>query len=81
MQETKPQYNLSLGYAKTMFRQFPVFTVLPNLGKQISLICLLSILKISQPKHGFRFILVILYFQGCGQNFVRKVYTETVDGA
>jgi hypothetical protein len=63
MQETKPQYNRSLGYAKTMFRQFPVFTVLPNLRKQISLICLLSILKISQPKHGYRFILVTLYFQ------------------
>jgi hypothetical protein len=44
-----------------MYRQFPVFTVLPNLRKQISLICLLSILNISQPKHGFRFILVILY--------------------
>jgi hypothetical protein len=39
--------------------QFPVFTVLPNLRKQISVICLLSILKISQP-HGFRFIFVTL---------------------
>jgi hypothetical protein len=36
------------------------FTVLPNLRKQIYLICLLSILNISQPKHGFRFILVTL---------------------
>jgi hypothetical protein len=54
MQEIKPQHNRSLGYDKTMFRQFPVFTVLPNF-------CLLSILNISQPKHGFCFILVILY--------------------
>jgi hypothetical protein len=52
MQETKPQYNLSLGYDKTMLRQFLVFTVLPNLRKQISLIFSLSFFKISQPKHG-----------------------------
>jgi hypothetical protein len=38
-----------------------VFTVLPYLRKQISLIRLLSILKISQLKHGFRFILVTPY--------------------
>jgi hypothetical protein len=44
-----------------MFRQFPVFTMLPNLRKEIFLIILLSILKTSQPKHGFRSILVILY--------------------
>jgi hypothetical protein len=36
--------------------------VLPDLIKQISLICLLSISKIAQPKHGFCFILVTLYF-------------------
>jgi hypothetical protein len=30
MQE-KTQYNLSLSYGQTMFRQFPAFTVLPNL--------------------------------------------------
>jgi hypothetical protein len=40
-----------------------VFTVLPNLRKQISLICFLTNLNISQPKHGFRFILVPLYKQ------------------
>jgi len=61
MQETKPQYDRSLGYNKSMFRQFPVFTVLPNLRKQIPLIYVLSVLKFSQPKHGFRFILVTLY--------------------
>jgi hypothetical protein len=44
-----------------MFRQFPVFTVLPNLRKQMSLTCLLSILTIYKPKHGFLFILVTLY--------------------
>jgi hypothetical protein len=43
MQETKP----SLGYDKKTFRQFPFFTVLPNLRKHLSLICLLSTLKIS----------------------------------
>jgi hypothetical protein len=37
------------------------FRVLPNLRKQIYLICLFTILKVSQPKHGFRFIVVILY--------------------
>jgi hypothetical protein len=37
------------------------FRVLPNLRKQIYLICLLTILKVSQPKHGFRFIAVTLY--------------------
>jgi hypothetical protein len=51
--ETRARNNRSLGYDQTMFRQFPVFTVLSNLRKQISLICLLSVLKISQPKHGF----------------------------
>jgi hypothetical protein len=61
MQGTKPQYTRYLGYANTMFRQFPVFTVLPNLRKQIYLISLLSLLKIFQPKHGFGFILVTLY--------------------
>jgi hypothetical protein len=35
--------------------------VLTNLRKQISLICLISILKMSQPKHRFRFILDTLY--------------------
>jgi hypothetical protein len=60
MQETKPQYNSLLGYDKTMCRQFPVFIVLQNLRKQISLIFLFSILKIFQHKHGFRFILVSL---------------------
>jgi hypothetical protein len=45
-----------------MFRQFPVFKVLPNLRKQMSLICLLlPILKIYQPKRGFRFILVNMH--------------------
>jgi hypothetical protein len=44
-----------------MVRQFLVSTVLPNLRKQIPLICLLSIITISQPKHGLCFILVILY--------------------
>jgi hypothetical protein len=34
--------------------------VLPYLRKQVSLIFLFSILKISQPKHGFRFILATL---------------------
>jgi hypothetical protein len=47
-QETKSQYNLSLGYDKTMLSQFLVFIVLPNLRKQVSLIYLLSILNISQ---------------------------------
>jgi hypothetical protein len=61
MQETEPQYNQSLGYDKTMFRRSPGFTVLPNLRKQIPLSGLLLILTISQPKYGFRFILVILY--------------------
>jgi hypothetical protein len=46
-----------------MSRQFPVFTVLPNLRKQISPICLLSILKLVQPEHGFSFIVVTLYFK------------------
>jgi hypothetical protein len=32
-----------------------------NLRKQVSLICLFLILKISHPKHGFGFILVTLY--------------------
>lgn len=32
MQETKPQYNQLQSY-KILFRQFPVFTVLPNLKK------------------------------------------------
>jgi hypothetical protein len=32
-----------------------------NLRKQVSLICLLSILKTSEPKHGFCFIVVTLY--------------------
>jgi hypothetical protein len=40
--ETQARNNRSLGYGETMFRQWPVLTVLPNL-KQISLICLLSI--------------------------------------
>jgi hypothetical protein len=35
-------------------------TVLPNLRKKF-LICLLSISRIFQPKHGFRFILVTPY--------------------
>jgi hypothetical protein len=39
------------------------FTVLPNLRKQISLICLLSVLKMSQCKHELYFILVTLYFR------------------
>jgi hypothetical protein len=43
-----PQKNIS----KKSFREFPVFTVLPNLKKQTSLICLLSILKVSQPDIG-----------------------------
>jgi hypothetical protein len=60
-QETKPQYNRSLGYDQTMFRQFPIFTVLSTLRKQISLICLLTTLNISLPKHRFCFILVALY--------------------
>jgi hypothetical protein len=34
---------------------------LPNLRKQISLICLPSILKIYQPKDVFHFILAALY--------------------
>jgi hypothetical protein len=38
-----------------------IFTVLPNLIKQISLIFVLSILNISQPKHGFRSVLVSVY--------------------
>jgi hypothetical protein len=37
-------------------------TVLPNLRKQISLICVFSILKVTEPKRGFHFILVTLYF-------------------
>jgi hypothetical protein len=36
MQETKPQHNQSLGYDMTMFGQFPVFTLLSYLRKQIS---------------------------------------------
>jgi hypothetical protein len=35
--------------------------MLPNLRKQISLTCLLSISKISQTKHWIRFILIALY--------------------
>jgi hypothetical protein len=46
-----------------MFRQFPAFTVLPNLIKQIPLIYLLSVLKFSQTNHEVRFILVTLYQQ------------------
>jgi hypothetical protein len=37
-----------------------------------NLICLLSILNISQPKHGFRFIFVTLYNNGrndCAESF------------
>jgi hypothetical protein len=52
---------LKFGNTLKTKNQFPVFTVLSNLRKQISLICLLSILKISQLKHWFRFILVTLY--------------------
>jgi hypothetical protein len=52
------QCNRSLGYDKTMFKQFLLFAVLPKIRKQMSLICLLSILKISQTKHGLHFILV-----------------------
>jgi hypothetical protein len=33
MQETKPQYNRSLSYDKTMFMQFSVFAVLTRLKK------------------------------------------------
>jgi hypothetical protein len=45
-----------------MFRQFPVFKVLPNLRNQMSLICLLlPIFKNYQPKRGFRFILVNMH--------------------
>jgi hypothetical protein len=44
-----------------MLRQFLVFIVLPKSRKQISLICFLSILNISQPKYGFHFILDTLY--------------------
>lgn len=62
VQETKPQYSQSLGCDKTMFRQFLVFKMLPNLRKQISIIYFLSILKISQPKDGLCFILVTLYY-------------------
>jgi hypothetical protein len=58
MQETKPQCNRSLGYNNTMFRQFPVL-----LRKQMSVICLLFMLKMSQDKHGFHFILVSLYIR------------------
>jgi hypothetical protein len=47
MQETQLQYNRTLGYDKTMVRQVSAFTVLSILRKQISLIFLLSILKIS----------------------------------
>jgi hypothetical protein len=43
------------------------FSVLPNLRKQISLISLLSILKISQPEHGLCFMMVILYGLPLGQ--------------
>jgi hypothetical protein len=35
--------------------------VLPNLRKQISFTCLLSILKVSQTQHGFCFILATLW--------------------
>jgi hypothetical protein len=74
MQETKPKFKWSLGY-EIMFRQFPIFTVLPNLRKQMSLICLLLILKISEPKHWFHFILDALYLncsyylQDAGENW------------
>jgi hypothetical protein len=44
-----------------MFRQFPFLTALPNLTQQISLIRLLSTLKIPQRKHGLSFI---LYYNG-----------------
>jgi hypothetical protein len=43
-----------------MFRLFPVFTVLPKLSKQISLIFLHLVLKMFQPNHGLCFILVSL---------------------
>jgi hypothetical protein len=36
IQETKPQYNGSLGYDKTMFRQFPVFYSVTKLKTNIS---------------------------------------------
>jgi hypothetical protein len=38
-----------------------LFYSVTKLKKKISLIRSLSILKISQPEHGFRFILVTLY--------------------
>jgi hypothetical protein len=59
MQETKLQCKRSWGYGKTIFRQFPVFAVLPNLRKQIFLI--LTLYFKCQPKYGFGFILVTLY--------------------
>jgi len=43
--------------------------VLSKLRKQISLICLLLILKISKRKHGFRFILDTLYVPSYHQLF------------
>jgi acyl-CoA thioesterase FadM len=58
IQNTKPQYNRSLRYDKTIF--ILVSPVLPNVRKQVSLICLLSIWNISEPKHEICFILVIL---------------------
>jgi hypothetical protein len=34
---TKPQFNRLLVYGKKMFRQFPIFAVLPNIPHQLSL--------------------------------------------
>jgi hypothetical protein len=59
MQETKPEYSRSLGYDKT--DSFRFYSVIKLYFINIYLICFLSILSISQPKHGSRFILVILY--------------------
>jgi hypothetical protein len=66
---TRTKWNQKFGNLLKYYKQFLPYKyhqlqhnalqeVLPNLRKQISLICLLSILKISQIKRGFRFIVV-----------------------
>jgi hypothetical protein len=54
-------YKQFLHYKNHQLRNNALQEVLPNLRKQISLIFLLSMLKMSQPKHVFHFILVSLY--------------------
>jgi hypothetical protein len=47
-----------------MFRQFAVLTVLPNLRRQISVICLLSIKKIPTIHMGY-----VLFWSPCTSGY------------